>query len=260
MSLLGERDNSKTPSRKIKVKHQRHVVLYSILMTLFAMSLSLIVTVVFLNIFHPPALQLRFTYVLTLLVPAIVAPFISVFSLQLVLKLEQAKKQLETLSRTDALTNIYNRGFFWQRTEQELTLAKKQSSPVALILFDIDNFKTFNDTYGHAVGDQILKVCAETASKSIRANDYIARYGGEEFAVFLQTCSPQEAQEVSERIRLNIAAIDFPYNDLKLHITVSVGLVTTHKALPLETLAKTADQAMYQAKHQGKNCVMSLAV
>ncbi len=242
----------------VKIKNQRDVTVYTSLSTIISIVLSLTFTLGSLYWVEPEALELPTTYIVAVLVPLLVAPFVTSFALHLVLKLEQTKKQLEVISQTDALTKIYNRGFFWERVEQELVLAHKKHSPVSLIIFDIDNFKSFNDTYGHLVGDQILQHCAQSAARCLRKGDYIARYGGEEFAVFLNDCATHPAKDIGERIRQSIADINLLYDQQNLKITVSLGLVTSFGQNSLETLAKQADKAMYQAKHQGKNCVAAL--
>ena len=244
---------------RITVKTYKHVVLYSILTTVFSIVLSLIIMIVSLSYTYPEALEAPVTYFITVLVPLFVAPIVGFVAFSLVLKLEQAHENLEKISQTDALTLVYNRGFFLQHVEKELKL-RQADTPFALILFDVDNFKAFNDTYGHLLGDQILKVCAAEAASCIRKDDCIARYGGEEFAVFLNGCSVEKAEEVGERIRQRIADVRLPYKDLSLSITVSMGLVATKKGLALETLASTADQAMYQAKHSGKNRLHCLSI
>lgn len=244
----------------IKIKNQGHVIVYALLTTAISIALSLAITITSFYYVEPDALTYATTYIVAIVVPLIVAPLVSFAVLTLALKLERTRNQLETLSQIDALTNIYNRGYFWQRSEEELQKAKAQAYPVALILFDVDNFKMFNDTYGHLTGDRILRVCAASAASCVRRDDYVARYGGEEFAVFLKDCPPDKALDVAERIRQSIAAIRLPHEQMQLSMTVSVGVVATRKAFDLELLSSTADKAMYQAKHQGKNCVVSLAL
>ena len=247
--------------RFVKIKNNKHVVVFAILTAVISIVFSLILTVISLAIANPEALIYPSTYFVSVLVPLIVAPIVGTITARLVLKLEQTKNQLEVISQIDSLTNIYNRRFFWERTQQELELAKSQGYPVALILFDIDNFKTFNDTHGHMLGDEILKLCAKTASDSIRKTDYIARYGGEEFAVFLKDCNAENAQRTAERIRKNISAIEFVHENKLLSISVSLGVVSPQNtSLILENLAQVADEAMYQAKHEGKNRFIWMAV
>lgn len=240
--------------RFVKIKNNKDVVSFVIMTAAISIVFSVILTVISLSIANPEALIYPSTYFVSVLVPLIVAPIVATTTARLVLQLEQTKNQLEVINQIDSLTNIYNRRFFWERTQQELELAQKQDYPVALILFDIDNFKTFNDTYGHMLGDEILKLCASTAANSIRKSDYIARYGGEEFVVFLKDCNAENAKRTAERIRKNICAIEFTHENKPLSISVSLGVVSPQKSpLVLENLSQVADEAMYKAKHEGKN-------
>ena len=242
----------------INIKSQKDVIIYTIVSTLLSIILSFAIVIPALSWLEPSALETPATYLMALLAPLLVAPFLTGYTYQTVFRLEQTKEQLEIMSRTDALTKLYNRGFFWERVSQELQSAKNHKQSVALIIFDIDNFKSFNDTYGHLVGDQILQHCAQSAARCLRKGDYIARYGGEEFAVFLNDCAAHPAKDIGERIRQSIADISLLHNQQNLRITVSLGLVTSFNNDSLEALAKQADKAMYQAKHQGKNCVVTL--
>lgn len=244
----------------ITIKNQKDVGFYTFLGTFVSIALSLAFTISTLYFAEPGALQLPTTYLVAILVPLLVAPTVTSFCLRLVLKLEQTKKKLEVISQTDALTRVYNRGFFWEHTEKELEDARKTHLPVAVIILDVDNFKNFNDTYGHLLGDRILQQCAQTASRCLRKGDYIARYGGEEFAVFLKDCPELSAKNVAERMRQSIADIKLIHEEETLQITVSLGLVWSSGSYSLETLARVADQAMYSAKHQGRNQLVSLEV
>ena len=244
----------------IKIKSQKDVVIYTILTTLLSMTLSFVIVIPALSWLEPSALETPVTYLMALLAPLLVAPFVTGYTYQTVFRLEQTKEQLEIMSRTDALTKLYNRGFFWEHVSQELQSAKNHKQPVALIIFDIDNFKAFNDAYGHLVGDSVLQLCAQTAANCLRKGDYIARFGGEEFAVFLNDCGVEQANDVAERIRQTIAQAYLVYQENQLNITVSLGLATSHLTYHLDELAKKADDAMYQAKRQGKNRIVTVNI
>jgi diguanylate cyclase (GGDEF)-like protein len=235
------------------------VVVYTIITTLASVLLSFIIVIPFLHWLEPTALETPITYIITMVTPLLVAPFVTGFAYQMVYRLETSRQQLEYLSRTDALTKLYNRGYFWERVQQELTVAHQKHFSVALIIFDIDNFKQFNDTYGHLMGDAILQSCAQSASRCLRKGDYIARHGGEEFAVFLNDCLIEQAKDVAERIRCAVAEMRLP-DYPTLSITVSLGLVTSDAEASLELFVKCADDAMYMAKHQGKNRVVAVSL
>jgi two-component system cell cycle response regulator len=124
------------------------------------------------------------------------------------------------------------------------------------MLLDIDRFKNFNDTYGHAIGDKVLQVVARQCKKSLRNTDILARYGGEEFVILLPETNLQVAKAVAERLRREIAQEIIPTEKGDLNVTVSIGVAENNELSPtLETLIARADQAMYIAKHKGRNRV-----
>jgi diguanylate cyclase (GGDEF)-like protein len=245
-------------SRWIKIHSQRDVIIYTIVTTLASIAFSLLIVLPALYWLEPSALKIPITYIITVLAPLLAAPFVTGFAYQMIYRLETSRQQLEYLSRTDALTKLYNRGYFWERVQQELVVAWQKHLSVAVIIFDIDDFKQFNDTHGHLMGDSILQSCAQSAARCLRKGDYIARHGGEEFAVFLNDCTIEQAKEVAERIRLAVAETRL-FQD-HLSITVSLGLVTSDAEVSLEFLVKRADDAMYVAKSQGKNRVVAVSL
>jgi diguanylate cyclase (GGDEF)-like protein len=171
---------------------------------------------------------------------------------------EMAKKSeyYKKLSTVDDLTDLFNYRAFKQTLETELKRHARYNRPLNLLMIDIDNFKKVNDSFGHLVGDQVLKQMAELLKKSVRACDHLARYGGEEFAVILPETTENEAYMVGERIVLTINEYKFETADVGPigKLSVSVGL----SAFPLdavepEDLIKKADQALYRGKKLGKN-------
>ena len=161
-------------------------------------------------------------------------------------------------SHTDSLCNLWNHGYFQHCLAMEIEKAKSNGTSVTLLMIDIDNFKSLNDTYGHKSGDIILQRLADLLKNSSREIDYVCRYGGEEFSIILPQATRERSIEIAERIRQRIAQFDFaePKHNEKLHITVSIGLATypDHTANKEELIAK-ADKAMYIAKFAGKNQV-----
>jgi len=171
-------------------------------------------------------------------------------------------RTIEMLSTTDELTQIPNRRLFETRLETEWKRAKRSSAYVSVMVIDIDFFKNYNDTYGHIQGDVAIKTVASVISTMLlRTCDFAARWGGEEFVVLLPETNAEGALCVAERIRTNIQNIEVPLlKDLTetTKITVSIGINTT---IPLETINMTdyiaeADTALYQAKQNGRNCVV----
>ncbi len=173
--------------------------------------------------------------------------------------------QLETLyhinltnaAYMDKLTGLYNRKYISEVLEVECKRAKALHSNLSVILFDIDNFKKVNDTYGHDGGDHVLAELGQQVKASgLRERDLAGRYGGEEFIVVLTNSGIEQAAEVAERIRKRIEAHAFMYEGQKIPVTVSMGVATVKKEYADSTAVyKAADKALYDSKHAGKNRV-----
>ncbi|KGM42040.1 hypothetical protein JY96_08715 [Aquabacterium sp. NJ1] len=174
------------------------------------------------------------------------------------LELERDKLivSLREQSTTDFLTGLPNRRAFFEAAEAELARARRHGFQLVLMLLDVDFFKKINDTAGHAAGDQALKAVAHTLKHSRRQGDLVARLGGEEFVVLLTHCEPDDGWRFAERLREALASQEIALGEGQppLHLTVSVGLAAsgTH-GLALDTLLARADDAMYKAKHAGRN-------
>lgn len=172
----------------------------------------------------------------------------------------------ETIKRTsyvDTLTGVNNRRFFDQRFAEELDRCQRNADPISLLFLDIDFFKSINDRHGHQAGDHVLAIAAKAIKTQLRNNDVLARYGGEEFVALLSNIDMLKAFEIAERMRKSVAALQIQYQEDFIPITVSIGL-STHlpdKALLSKTvdvstrLIKSADAALYRAKHNGRNRV-----
>jgi diguanylate cyclase (GGDEF)-like protein len=163
---------------------------------------------------------------------------------------EKLEEEVRRLSITDDLTGLYNHRHFFKTLESELTRMKRQKTFLSLLMLDVDNFKRYNDSHGHVEGDRVLKKIGEIIKNSIRHNvDSGYRYGGDEFASLLIGASLEQALTIAERIRLTIEEAGFK------DITVSVGLAEFQDGFDLERFVKSADDAMYVAKHSGGNRV-----
>jgi len=163
----------------------------------------------------------------------------------------------------DALTGFYNRNQLEERIKQEVANAKRQKAPLCGIMTDIDYFKNVNDTYGHAVGDLVLKDIAKIIRGQLREYDIAGRYGGEEFSILLPFTKIDEAQKVAERLRASIEnkVVDIskvnPDSDTKtIQVTISLGIYEMKEDDNDEDLLKKADKALYQAKNTGRNKVV----
>ncbi|TWI69186.1 PAS domain S-box-containing protein/diguanylate cyclase (GGDEF)-like protein [Pseudoduganella lurida] len=169
---------------------------------------------------------------------------------------KQAQISLEQLATRDGLTGLANRRCFDDTLHAEWQRALRQKQPLSLLMVDVDNFKQYNDAYGHVGGDECLQRIAGAVAKEMRANDLVARYGGEEFAVILPNQALKGAAIVAERIRCRVEALHLPnLGAAKQFVTVSIGAATALAAPetdPSQLLA-TADAALYRAKHMGRN-------
>jgi diguanylate cyclase (GGDEF)-like protein/PAS domain S-box-containing protein len=158
------------------------------------------------------------------------------------------------LSMTDSLTKLYNSRHFFNRLNYEVDRAKRYRQPLSLVLLDIDNFKGYNDTYGHFEGDKVIRVLAEVIRKNLRHIDMAFRYGGEEFTVLLPETASNNAFIVAERIRENFAKTELcPVPESKVHMTISIGVGQYIPDEQVPTFLKRVDEGMYRAKELGKN-------
>ena len=172
-----------------------------------------------------------------------------------------SKEHLKYLGLIDNLTGVNNRRFFEQRLQEETARVNRSKTPISCLFVDIDHFKKINDTYGHQIGDQVLRHVAQIIREQVRAIDIVSRYGGEEFTVILLQAGATKACEIAERIRTTIELGNY-YTDSgqRIPLTVSIGINTL---LPEEShtdfkaVAKRfvdqADQALYAAKNSGRN-------
>lgn len=172
---------------------------------------------------------------------------------------DEIRKQQEKVdalaaeSRTDTLTGLANRRSFDEELGRRFDQWRRHKVPLSLMLVDIDRFKQVNDTYGHPVGDAALKWVAAAQSGALRQMDVAARYGGEEFGIILPGTKLTDAANVAERLRATIADRQFREGEHEFQITVSIGVAMTVEDDTPESLIKRADEALYHAKHQGRN-------
>ncbi|BDU50928.1 sensor domain-containing diguanylate cyclase [Haliovirga abyssi] len=172
-------------------------------------------------------------------------------------KIEKLLAKVTNESITDPLTQLYNRRYMMRRLGEEIARGKRENVAVSLIGIDIDFFKKFNDTYGHQIGDLVLKHVGIQIKKSLRVIDIPCRYGGEELFVILPNTNMQGAYKTAERIRYNIENMKLKHKNLILNVTVSVGVsIYPTNALDSESLIKTTDLALYKAKESGRNRVI----
>ena len=165
-------------------------------------------------------------------------------------------EQLQLSSNTDFLTGVLNRRAFFAHSEQQLAIAQRYGRNLALVLLDIDHFKRFNDNYGHLVGDDILRNAVQKIAQLLRKMDVFARYGGEEFIILLPEADLEQGIAVAEKLRVMLATQAFALDDgREIGITASFGVTALGAGESLDQLIRQADEALYAAKHKGRNRV-----
>ena len=185
-------------------------------------------------------------------------PIMSIFAKQIGISLERARlyQEVQSLALTDPLTNLHNRRSLFELGRIEFARAHRMNRSFCCMMLDLDHFKKINDTYGHPVGDQVLKEFAKRCKASVREVDLVGRYGGEELIILLPETDRRTATRVAERLRASVAATPIKVSGNEIAVTVSIGVAEKDEnTLQLDTLIARADQAMYIAKHKGRNCV-----
>ena len=172
------------------------------------------------------------------------------------LKVERRADRMEQVSNTDPLTKVKNRMYFDRRFQEEWKRSTRSDSPLSILMLDLDRFKQINDRFGHGFGDDYLKVVANTLNAEIqREGDCLARYGGEEFVFLLPDTDAENASLVASRLLKSISQAELEYEGKRVNITCSIGgstIIPDHK-ISLGHLLKKADEALYQAKNNGRN-------
>jgi diguanylate cyclase (GGDEF)-like protein len=185
-------------------------------------------------------------------------PIMSIFAKQIGISLERARlfQEVQSLALTDHLTGLQNRRSLFELGRVEFARAHRMNRPFCCMMLDLDHFKQINDAHGHPVGDQVLKEFARRCKISVREIDLVGRYGGEELIILLPETDRKTSIKVAERLRASIAATPITVSDKEIAVTVSIGVATKDEnTTHLEALIARADQAMYIAKHKGRNRV-----
>lgn len=172
--------------------------------------------------------------------------------------LEKLNRHLDFTSRIDSLTGLYNRRHIKERLSEEYQLFIRTGQIFSIMIIDIDDFKQINDTYGHDVGDRVLKTLSNTIREIIRDYDVIARWGGEEFLLLFPRLENIDTESRAEVIRKAVENQIHPYNDKGLSITITIGAATIKKGETVKQVMKRADNALYEGKRTGKNKVVVL--
>jgi diguanylate cyclase (GGDEF)-like protein len=170
-------------------------------------------------------------------------------------------EEIYRLTILDGLTQIHNQRYLSEFLDREVARSQRHGRPLSLLMFDIDRFKSINDSFGHLCGDFVLRELAGVVKSSVRKEDLFARYGGEEFVLVLVETPHEEATAVAERLRETIAEHPFRFEATPVRLTISIGVSSTSGDPPVSPaeLLKTADERLYQAKRAGRNKVVSAA-
>jgi diguanylate cyclase len=174
----------------------------------------------------------------------------------------QLRNDLETIrteSLTDALTSLGNRKYFNMALEKSVAEAHAKTAPLSLLFADIDRFKNINDTFGHVVGDRVLRFVANTMKGTLTGNDIAARYGGEEFAVIMPKTPLRAAVEIADQLRVAVMKGELvrrSTGEKQTRVTISIGVAALHSRTTPQALIEAADVCLYAAKRSGRNCVV----
>lgn len=172
--------------------------------------------------------------------------------------LKEKNRQLKEMANRDGLTGLYNHRYFQETISKDFQRAIRYHESLSCVMFDIDHFKRFNDTYGHQAGDMVLRELGSLVNELIRDSDLSARYGGEEFVLLMYHTASKEALMVAERLRKAVEQHKFQADDLVLTVAISVGVASfPHPEIAdAKTLIECADKALYRAKEEGRNRVV----
>jgi diguanylate cyclase (GGDEF)-like protein len=239
----------------LSVDSRQKILVISILATLF----SIILSVSFLFILTSITKSLLFSkgIIPAIVIPLIVGPIISYINLRQSYLLTMASAEIKTLSRTDALTGLYNKRFFTELVEREIEMRSRYNFHSSLFMIDLDHFKRINDRYGHLAGDHVLQVVSRIILENVRNTDIVCRFGGEELVIYLPHTSSQQALVVAERMREAISESKVEFKDQVIPITASIGIASTESDVSdLNQMLQLADSALYEAKRSGRDQVL----
>jgi diguanylate cyclase (GGDEF)-like protein len=188
------------------------------------------------------------------------APYAVLLAIPPVLVLQRALlvAGLREAARTDGKTGLANSSYWREVAEREISRARSGRDPLAVLLVDIDHFKSVNDRYGHLVGDEVLRAVANGLTHGLRPRDFVGRFGGEEFVVLLTGSDLEQARQAAERIRAHVAEVSVEASNRRepVQVTISIGVAAFRDSgHSVHELLDAADAALYAAKHAGRNCV-----
>ncbi|MDW8803160.1 GGDEF domain-containing protein [Clostridium sp. A1-XYC3] len=182
--------------------------------------------------------------------------FVGIFSASQIASMQCNMERLELISKTDSLTGLYNRRYIVEKLENEFINYKKTKKKFSLIVADIDYFKKINDSFGHDCGDQVLKAVAQNLQDAVGERGFVSRWGGEEFLILLPETEIEDARILVDKIRKTIEEEIIEYNGIQISITLTFGVTVNEDYEMIDDTIKKADDALYEGKGQGRNCVV----
>lgn len=201
------------------------------------------------------AIRLNIAMPLAALVPLVVAPPISWVLVGMMLRIYRIEEKMRNIASYDSLTGLLSRHAFFESANRSISLANRHRAAFAVLIIDLDHFKSINDRFGHPAGDAVLKLFADVVNSVARRSDISGRLGGEEFAMLLPSTNTTEALEFCERLHSAIGKAVLKHQDSVIRYTVSIGLTASSfgNLDSIENLLAHADLALYQAKRDGRN-------
>lgn len=237
----------------MNIRSKRDVVKATLLVTSMSVLVSWAMSAIFILLIGATSAAGLLTALLaSTLAPLAVALPLSHRNFRVMLELHLSRREIERLSRTDDLTQTYNRRYFMDMAQRELSLATRHGYVVSLLLIDLDEFKQVNDRLGHLAGDRALAACATTIGGSIRREDVVGRFGGDEFLVLAPYSDLDSAAMLAERIRRALASANLVVGGQVMGFKASIGVVCSQgRTRDADELLRMADQALYRAKELG---------
>lgn len=222
-------------------------------------TLTALAMAVGLNYFFQSVQEVNFSYtslIRAVLIPIVIAPVISWYLVGLFLRVIELEQTMKQWAMFDQLTGLLNRRAFLHRAEQEYKLAKRHKEQFAILVLDLDHFKTINDQYGHKAGDLILKDFGKLVMSNIRQSDICGRIGGEEFGFILPKTNLQQGRLFAEKLLKTIENRMVNFEGKNIQYTASIGITISYPEndFKINNLLHHADRALYQAKSAGRNC------
>jgi diguanylate cyclase (GGDEF)-like protein len=232
-----------------------------IIITILSISLSLVITYFSIILIFGESQkvydEMHYYLIISIIVPLFVAPMVSFAFIKLLFKIDDLEKETRYLATYDVLTGLYTRRAFYEHAEKQLKASIRSRIKFAILVGDLDGFKSINDLFGHHAGDMALKCVSNVIKETVRASDIAGRVGGDEFIFYLPNTTLLEAESFGVRLVKNIHNTSFSYENNVISLSISIGLVTSpvEDDLHIDTLIKEADNALYRAKKSGKNRV-----